>query len=684
MDRFMHPPEFRAPPPEAELRPELELTPPPPEFGQGSGPAGEPPARKRRLRQILALPAILLLGFLFVHGTGTLPTPPETEPVPVESAEPLPSRPEGSLVLDLLYAVRDADTVRYSYTVYVPIPSLDAAQAQGDEPAQLWPVSVYARVSDETGRVVSPAEDPEVWEGSRAAFAYSLDAAGMEGRLTLTLTAVYLEQGEERQTQVERRLPELPPTPELSAVLTRLDNGQIDYTAEFIPQAGDDHAYRLRPDAFTLQWLDENGEPCGFSQVWDPDTLPTLGRDAESGGFTALYQGPARLESPAEHAAGFYARLILTDEETGYPYAVDSNVLALPREPILSGWLEAYPGGDAEAEFRFAPAPGDARAYQLRVVQAGQQVYDGGETMGLSLLDDPGSLAVTDDGEAGFLVRYSGGTAAASIPAGSQLSLYVVLEDQSSGERWTVETNRVDPVERISAYETWPLAEGKLTITVYNDTPDIFFPSPVQTDSYLTILAVDTMPESAFTEYALPAALTPEGYEFGGWVIHVNNPFDLSSESDLFAQYNGDPPVEALLGEGSFAFPVGGTLTREDLERVPPSEDGVRYVNVHPVWIARNPERDLIFLEDGFGETSAYGMESPLASEGYLYLCAYPVPTREGMVFEGWYDENGNRVDMLVCYFSFVPALWNEDGSFAGYDWGSYEPVRLKAHWKPG
>ena len=42
MDRFMHPPEFRAPPPEAELRPELELTPPPPEFGQGSGPAGEP------------------------------------------------------------------------------------------------------------------------------------------------------------------------------------------------------------------------------------------------------------------------------------------------------------------------------------------------------------------------------------------------------------------------------------------------------------------------------------------------------------------------------------------------------------------------------------------------------------------------------------------------------------------
>ena len=75
-------------------------------------------------------------------------------------------------------------------------------------------------------------------------------------------------------------------------------------------------------------------------------------------------------------------------------------------------------------------------------------------------------------------------------------------------------------------------------------------------------------------------------------------------------------------------------------------------------------------------------MDSPIASEGYLYLCNYPVPEREGLVFDGWYDDDGKRVEMLVCYFSFVPMLRNADGSFAGYDWGSYVPVHLTAHWR--
>ena len=353
-----------------------------------------------------------------------------------------------------------------------------------------------------------------------------------------------------------------------------------------------------------------------------------------------------------------------------------------PAAPSLSGSLEIDPDGRGEAEFRFVPDPGDPRDYDLRVVLMGQQAYWEDESIGFSLVDDPASVPVTGDRENGYSVRYSGGTAAAMIPLSSQLSLYVVLEDQHSGKRWTIETNRVDAVAPEPEVETWPLAEGTLTITVYNDTTTYEFPSLVDAGDYQTLLAMETMPEAEFTDYVLPSPLIPEGYEFAGWVIHVNNPMDLSAEGNLFAEYNGDPPPEALL-EGGFAFPVQGTLTREDVERVPPSEDGVRYVNVHAVWISAEPERELLFLDDGDGNVSAYGMELPMASEGYLYLCNYPVPEREGLVFEGWYDDSGNKVELLVCYFSFVPILENEDGSFGGYDWGSLVPVHLTAHWRP-
>lgn len=353
-----------------------------------------------------------------------------------------------------------------------------------------------------------------------------------------------------------------------------------------------------------------------------------------------------------------------------------------PPAPSLSGSLEIDGDGRGEAEFRFVPAPGDPRDYALRVVRMGQQAYWAEESTGFSLVDDPASVPVTGDRENGYRVHYSGGTAAAMIPLSGQLSLYVVLEDQNSGEQWTVETNRVDAIDPTPEPETWPLAEGRLSITVYNDTTTYEFPSPVDAGGYLTVLARETVPEAEFTEYALPEALSPEGYDFAGWVIHVNNPMDLSAEGDLFGEYNGDPPPEALL-EGSFAFPVNGSLTREDVERVPPGADGVRYVNVHAVWIRRETREPLLFLDDGEGKVSAYGMELPLASEGYLYLCNYPVPEREGLVFEGWYDGSGNKVELLVCYFSFVPILENEDGSFGGYDWGSLVPVHLTAHWRP-
>jgi hypothetical protein len=270
-----------------------------------------------------------------------------------------------------------------------------------------------------------------------------------------------------------------------------------------------------------------------------------------------------------------------------------------------------------------------------------------------------------------------------SIPLDAQLCLILQLEDAATGEVYEIRTNRVDAVEKLLPYETWPLEDGKIAIVVYNDTDNYTVPSKVETDSYLTILAVDTFPEAEFESYELPSAWTPDGYDFAGWVVHVDNPFDLSSDGDIFTEFNGDPPPEALTEGSNYAFQVYGTLTRADVERVPPSEDGVRYVNVHAVWIKQEFDEPLLYLDDGFGHTSVYGMETPLASEGYIYLCNYPVSAPEsGMVFDGWYDAEGNRVELLVSYFSFATAVYNEDGSFAYYEWGDYKPVRLTARWK--
>ena len=692
MEWNKHPPEFAPLPQELELHPERELAAPPPEYGQRTAPPAEETKPKRRLRQFLAVPAVLLVSFLCLHGVLPTPTPPTPStpsdpsgPAPVETAAPLPDRPQGSVLIDVFYAVRYDDSARYSYTLFSPIPSLDATQEQIDAyKGTPYPVSVYARVSDEAGHMVAPANDPDVWDSSRSLFEYSVDTAGLEGALTLTLTAVYTEEGEERQSVAVVPLEELPPAPETYATLSFLSSGDIDYYAQFNPQPQDTHDYRLSVANFCFVWFDADGREVGKSEIWDYDTVPSLnGNSAVSDkAVAAAYEGPAWIVRPNDRAVAFCARLVLLDETTTYPYTIDSNIIEMPDGPTTLGRLEAYENGKVDATFFFAPAPGDTHEYDLHVVSMGQIVDTFG---GFSLVSDPSAYSVYGDNENGYYVYYSGGSMVTSIPEGSRLRLVLTLEDRNGGAQYGIETNWVDRMEKVYPYPTYPLADGKLAIIVLNDTPTVMVPSPLATeDDYLTLLAVETMPESEFEQYYLPSAWTPDGYDFAGWVVHVNNPFDMGTESDIFTEYNGDPPTEALIAEDSFCFTVYGTLTKEDVQRVPPSADGVRYVYVHAVWIKQEVDEPLIYLDDGYGHVSVYGMETPLASEGFIYLCNYPVSAPEsGMVFDGWYDSEGNRVDMLVSYFSFATALYNDDGAFVGYQWdGTYNPVYLTAHWE--
>ena len=569
MEYRKNPPELTLPPPEAGANPALEYTPLPPEFGQGSGPAGETLRKKRRLRQLLAVPAVLLLGFLFLHGTKPQPDIPiPTEPVedtapetpPVETATEAPALPEGSVVFDVLYAVRDGDLVRYSYEVH------DATLGPNgyDYPNTPWPISVYAQVSDGAGQGVSPEGDPDVWDIERDWEEHVINAEGLSGELTLTLRAEYEQDGEMRQTVYTKQLEALPPAPSFTASLEAVSGrkDEINYTAVLQPQPGDDHDYQL------------------------------------------------------------------------------------------SVWF------------------------------MGQHVHDGEEIMGFSLGEDPRTLPVEGNNQDGYTVRYTGGSALSFLPEGLELTVYLGLRDAATGYVYYVESNPIitQPAETLPTY---PLEDGKISLTVYNDTMTFDVPSPVGNDDYLTILDTNAFPEAEFTEYALPDPIAPKGYDFVGWVIHVNNPFDLSTDANVFGDYNGDPPVDVLINESNYAFPVGDVLTREDLEKVPPDEDGVRWVNVHAVWIARNPEDIRLYLDDGIGNVTEYGMDSPMASEGYLYLCSYPVSERDGLVFDGWYDENGERVDLLVSFFSFTPVIYDSNGSFQGYDWSSSQTVHLTARWRP-
>lgn len=572
MEFKKHPPELAAPPPELELLPEREQAVLPPEFGQKTAPAAE--ATTRRRNRLLAIPAVLLFSLLCLHTTKPvldpdLPTEPiptaETVPAetqPIETATEAPDLPQGSVIFDVIYAVRQDNAVRYSYDLYTPEPSLDASQEQIDAyHGTPWPISVYAQVSDGSGAAVHREGDPDVWEDYRDRTEYAINAAGLEGELTLTLTAVYTEDGEERSTVWTGTLEELPPAPILSATLERIPG---------------------------------------------------------------------------------------TDE-------IAFNALLLPQ-------------------------PGDEYNYELSVWNMGQIVYDGEEPMGLSLVDDPSSIPVEGDNGSGYTLRYSGSSALSFLPEGQELSVYVSLRDAATGYVYYLESNRVETGLTLPSY---PLESGMVVITVYNDTTSFEYPSQIEgDDGYLTLLTAEAFDAAEFSSYELPDPLTPSGFTFAGWVIHVNDPFDYGSDADLFGEYNGDPPRETMLNETNYAFPVESVLTREDLEKVPPDAEGNRFVNVHAVWIKENPT-GLLVMDDGISDIIIYDTEIPMASEGYLYLCRYPVPTHpDGLNFAGWYDAEGNRVDMLIGFFSFYSELRDEDGNFTGYDWNSPETVHLTAHWR--
>ena len=259
------------------------------------------------------------------------------------------------------------------------------------------------------------------------------------------------------------------------------------------------------------------------------------------------------------------------------------------------------------------------------------------------------------------------GSTTLRIPAATQPepSVETVAEPSESTEAPEPTETTAPPTEPeeppLPVYATYPLGDGNCVITVYND---VFDPNSLGNG----VLLQQTISERDFTELALPAAEPVEGFEAVGYALHYGNP--------------GDEGYDRTSDLSGYARAVSNPLTAEELAWVPVSSDGVRYVNIHVLWRHTGQQEYPLplILDDGMGNQTQYDASTPLASGGCTYLSAYPVPEREGYVFTGWYDENGERVDFIYaidCY----PVLYDENGEYLNHDWKNPNTVTLYAGW---
>ena len=169
-----------------------------------------------------------------------------------------------------------------------------------------------------------------------------------------------------------------------------------------------------------------------------------------------------------------------------------------------------------------------------------------------------------------------------------------------------------------------------------------------------------------FTEYKLPPLPEREGYTAVGYVLLKESGFDYFD--NLY--FDGGQP-RAI---GSVA--LGDTLTAQDLGIVPQNEDGVRQAEIHTVWTQNNGNFAIEFYDDDtlFNKVDVGFL---IDSSGLVYLAAFPTPSHDGLIFNGWYDSTGNRID-AVTWFDFYPLLENAQ-SMEDREWKKKMPCRLYA-----
>ncbi len=225
----------------------------------------------------------------------------------------------------------------------------------------------------------------------------------------------------------------------------------------------------------------------------------------------------------------------------------------------------------------------------------------------------------------------------------------------STGEQ----ENQTDIQESQSDTEPplYPIEDITSFYTVYNDSYDL----ETGTEK---IIEQGILFESSLLQgmdYPLPEPEPVDGYRFLGWVLY----YDTTLKPDPSMGMAGD-----ALDSGNICYvkPV----------------DGSRDIEVHAAW-QRDGESNwpsLLTLDANGGtieneSVMTYDAAMPMGSGGYVYLCAYPVPIREGYTFEGWYtapDGAGEKETRL-----FGMEFYEKNGD--EYDFSSMKEITLYAGW---
>lgn len=212
----------------------------------------------------------------------------------------------------------------------------------------------------------------------------------------------------------------------------------------------------------------------------------------------------------------------------------------------------------------------------------------------------------------------------------------------------------------------YPLADRDMLITVYAYTmgEDFTFPTLLQ----------ERVHETEFDGMELPAFPPMDGYTFSGYVIHLGNPVM-------------HPEEEPQTADRTLITLKDQTLSKMDVEHAPIASDGVRYIDIFPVLIPQSQptaDQPSFILDDGNGNRHEYADDSPLFSEGFHYIFAYPETKRPGYVFGGWFTENGTPVSMLQSFMDlYEPIKKDEYGNVLDCDWNKPLHIVLTATWFP-
>lgn len=299
-------------------------------------------SKKNTMLYIAAVASLILSvvaatdGFMEDNIFNPIPDPLNPIVSPTDNPSDVEGEP-GDPAFKILYAKTDGTTLYYSYVT-----------ALGE---RMLPVSVYSTAIDSDGNTASPANDPDVWEGSRSAFEYTIDVSGLKGDLKLQLRGVFDKDGTEKEIIKTIDVDDIAMMPETWAMLNSEDTtAEIHYDGFLIFNEEDPRIreYDFEVVSFNLEWYDsENNNIGGSAYVWDENSLPEISQLASAPGYTFSYYGPAHTDYAPDEARAFSVKLVVEDRSTGKWYEIT------PPDPIainnngpdidLASVFELYP-----------------------------------------------------------------------------------------------------------------------------------------------------------------------------------------------------------------------------------------------------------------------------------------------------------------------------------------------------